>query len=340
MNNLPCGLVNLGNTCFLNSCIQLLNRVNEIADNTQKRIQTLPKYADDEIVLNEWLELKNIMQNARGQIPNPVLRPGKFVNAIHTIAMKKHREIFTGWAQNDLPEFLLFMIECMHNARRRSVDVDIRGTTETTKDNLALQCYSVLKDKYEREADYSELNDIFYGMYISQLSCPNGKTVHSNKPEPYCILDLPIPIQLPTSLNIYDCLNKFVESELLSDWFNEKTNVREPVFKKNVFWNFPKVLIITLNRFSPDGMHKNNVFIDFPMTLDLSNYVVGYKANTYKYQLFGVANHMGGVNGGHYTAFVLDCNEWFCFNDDSVSRIEPSQVITSSAYCIVYRICN
>jgi len=340
-DNLPCGLTNLGNTCFLNSCIQLLNHTHEIVDNMRTKVAVSSKYADDEIVLNDWIELRDIMLNAIGRIPNPVLQPGKFVHTIHKIAMKKDREIFTGWAQNDLPEFLLFMIECIHNARRRSVEVDIRGTSETTKDNLALQCFSLLKDKYEREGDYSELSELFYGVYVSQLSTPDGKTLHSSKPETYCILDLPIPIHTrEKTANIYDCFDTFVECELLSDWVNEKTNTIESVSKKIAFWNFPNILIITLKRFSSNGTHKNNVFVEFPIAddiLDLSKYVVGYKANTYKYRLFGVANHMGGISGGHYTAFVLSGDSWFCFNDDSVSRIDPTQVVSSSAYCMFYR---
>ena len=134
---MPCGLTNLGNTCFLNSCIQLLNHTYEIIDSMQTNAVVPTKYLDDETVLNDWLELRNIMFDARGRMPSPVLQPGKFVHTIHNIAMKKGREIFTGWAQNDLPEFLLFMIECIHNARRRSITVDIRGSSESATDDLA-----------------------------------------------------------------------------------------------------------------------------------------------------------------------------------------------------------
>lgn len=341
---MPCGLTNLGNTCFLNSCIQLLNHTYEIVDSMRTKTAVSEKYVDDEMVLKDWLELRNIMIDVRGRMPTPVLQPGKFVHTIHNIAMKKQRDIFTGWAQNDLPEFLLFMIECIHNARRRSVEVDIRGETATSTDDLALQCYSMLKEKYESESDYSELSDIFYGVYVSKLSTPDGETIHSHKPESYCILDLPIPPPHPTqskrssNISLYHCFNKFVECELLSDWLNEKTNAREPVQKNIVFWNFPKVLIITLKRFSPDGRHKNESFVNFPIdSLDLSNYAVGYKANMYKYRLFGVANHMGGIAGGHYTAFVLNGDSWFCFNDESVSTMEPEQVVSPSAYCLFYR---
>jgi ubiquitin carboxyl-terminal hydrolase 8 len=96
------------------------------------------------------------MNQTRGQMTNPIATPGKFVKTIHNVAIMKGRDIFTGWAQNDLPEFLLFMIECIHNSRRRKISINIRGTTESSTDDLALQCYSSLKDNYEL-GDYSEL---------------------------------------------------------------------------------------------------------------------------------------------------------------------------------------
>lgn len=338
--NLPCGLANLGNTCFLNSCIQLLNYTHEIFESMKTKVSTAECYLDDQFVFNEWIELRNIMFDVRGRVQNPVVQPGKFVHTIHRIAVKKGRELFTGWAQNDLTEFLLFMIDCIHNTRRRSINVDICGIRETPTDDLALQCYSMSKDMYERENDYSEVSEVFYGVYVSRLFTPDGSILHSNKPESYCILDLPIP-PLHTNnkqISLLSCFDTFVADELLLDWFNEKTNTREPVRKNIVFWNFPKVLMITLKRFYPDGQRKNNVLVDFPLdSLDLSKYVVGYNANTYKYKLFGVANHMGGISGGHYTAFVLNGDDWYCFNDASVCKINPGEVISSSAYCLFYR---
>jgi hypothetical protein len=66
------------------------------------KVSTAECYLDDQFVFNEWIELRNIMLDVRGRVQNPAVQPGKFVHTIHRIALKKGREVFTGWAQNDL----------------------------------------------------------------------------------------------------------------------------------------------------------------------------------------------------------------------------------------------
>ena len=329
-----CGLANLGNTCFLNSCVQVLNHIYELdvlllSPQYQKNMKTeLP----DSAIIHEWNALRTIMWNQNG-----VVSPNRFVANVQQVAAKKNRELFTGWAQNDMPEFLLFLIECMHNSASRHMVMKIRGNTENDTDHLAVKCFGMLKEVYEKE--YSEIMDLFYGIYVSQIISMDGTVVHNIKPESFFILDLPVPLTKPT-VSIYDCLDYFTMSETMSGenaWYNEKTRSKEDIQKTMGFWNFPKILVITLKRFSPDGRRKLMNLIDFPLeNLDLSKYVQGYNPKQYVYDLFGICNHMGGVMGGHYTAFVKNSsNEWYHFNDTNVGPIQ--NVITPMAYCLFYR---
>ena len=65
----------------------------------------------------------------------------------------------------------------------------------------------------------------------------------------------------------------------------------------------------------------------------------GYNKDSYKYDLYGVCNHMGGVMGGHYTAFVCNSeNQWLHCNDRTVDIVpNPDAIISPMAYCLFYR---
>jgi ubiquitin C-terminal hydrolase len=110
--------------------------------------------------------------------------------------------------------------------------------------------------------------------------------------------------------------------------------------KRLSFWNFPKILVIALKRFSADGRYKNASLVDFPIhNLDLSSYIKGYQSHTYVYDLYGICNHLGGTSGGHYTSFVKTADgAWMHFDDEQMEVIDnEKKLITSNAYCLFYR---
>ena len=326
------GLANLGNTCFLNSCIQVLQHTYELHDIVDTNQM---KSCDESFVLNEWNEMRKLMQTQNG-----VLSPNRFVNAVHKVAQKKGRELFTGWAQNDISEFLLFMIECFHTSISRNIKIKVNGNPENELDQRAVICYKFLQSVYSKE--YSKILDVFYGVYVTEIVHPVTKEILISKPEHYFMLDLQIFSEGRVCNHLYDCFDLFVRPEMMTGsnaWFNEKTGEKEDAYRQVSFWNFPNILVLTLKRFSPDGTQKLQAHIDFPLeNLDLSKYVVGYQAEGYKYDLFGVCNHMGGVMGGHYTAFVKNsANQWIHYNDHMAGFMDVNSVVSPTAYCLFYR---
>lgn len=328
------GLANLGNTCFLNSCIQVLNHTYELHFLLESNIKT--NNIIDSVILSEWNELRELMWSGNGTIS-----PNKFVNKVHQIAREKKRDIFTGWVQNDITEFLLFLMDCMHNSISRKLILKISGKPENHTDKTAIVCYEMLKTVYAKE--YSEIMDMFYGIYVTTIATPDNKKIHSIKAEHFFVLDLQIFHGNTICPTIYDCFDLFMKPELMAGdnaWFNETTGEKEDIHKSVSFWNLPKILVITLKRFSPDGTQKINNVIQFPVeNLNLSKYVKGYNPNSYMYDLFGVCNHSGGVSGGHYTAFAKNvAGQWIHFNDTSVELINDINLLVSPmAYCLFYR---
>ena len=349
-----CGLANLGNTCFLNSCLQVLQHINELSEIIDKKIKQGVKPSDDSNLMKEWYDLNRLMWSANG-----VVSPNKFVYNVQQTAFKKGKDIFTGWAQNDLSEFLLFLIDCFHISLSRKVSFQIKGTSQNDTDEIAIQTYRFLQSVYEKE--YSEILDLFYGVYLTTIYPISSNTNSSMssikdsvsmkplsiKPEHFFILDLQIlniqngEVQRPCQ-TLYECFDLFVIKEEMTGenaWYNDKTGKKQDIFKTITFWSLPKILVVILKRFSPDGSRKLQNLIDFPLTdLNLSKYVRGYNPASYQYDLFGVCNHMGGVNGGHYTSFVKNKKgQWLHYNDTNVERIDSSQIVSPKAYCLFYR---
>ena len=79
------------------------------------------------------------------------------------MARIKDRVIFTGFAQNDLTEFLQFVAECFHNSICREVEMTIQGSALTDTDKLAKTRYSMMRKMYKKE--YSEFLNLFFGIH-------------------------------------------------------------------------------------------------------------------------------------------------------------------------------
>jgi len=329
------GLANLGNTCFINSCMQVLSHTYELnifldQENYKKKL----KNKCDSALLIEWDNLRKMLWN-----DNCIISPGKFIKIVQKVAEIKDREIFTGYSQNDVSEFLLFIIDCFHNSLSREIKMTISGSPQNNTDELAVKCFDMIKNMYTK--DYSEIWNIFYGVHISEITSLETDEQLQVTPEPYFMIDLPIP-QNNKSIQLIDCFELYVEGEKLEGenaWFNEKTGKKENIRKRIQFWSFPNILVIDLKRFNSKNQ-KNQVLVSFPLDdLDLSKYVIGYKKNTYIYELYGVCNHSGGVLGGHYTAYVKNANgKWYHFNDTNVSEVGlVDSIISPKAYCLFYK---
>lgn len=118
-----------------------------------------------------------------------------------------------------------------------------------------------------------------------------------------------------SAYSLDECLDEFSKEEILSaadSWFCPQCKTHVSATKKFELWRTPDILVVQLKRFSQfRGRlygNKINTVIDFPLEgLDLSNRVEGpTDGKSAVYDLIAVDNHMGGLGGGHYTAYIKD----------------------------------
>lgn len=327
------GLANLGNTCFINACTQILSHTYELHAFLDKETykQKLKKDKPDSQLLVEWDELRRLLWDK-----NCIVSPVKYLHTIQRVARAKGQVLFTGYAQNDASEFLLFLVDCFHSAIAREIHITVTGQAENETDMLAQKCYDMVKQHYAK--DYSEFWSMFYGIQVSTVERKDNHKVLAVNPEPYFVINLSIPPNNSTP-TLLDCFDDYVEGETIPQYMDEEAKESVSILKKVMFWSFPNVLVVDLKRFNA-RFQKNSIYIHFPLDdLDLSPYVVGYKRESYVYELYGVCNHSGGVSGGHYTAFVKNANgTWYHFNDTSVAEVaRPESIVTANAYVLFYR---
>ena len=327
------GIVNFGNTCYINSAIQCLSNIPILTYYFKSKsfIKDLKNDSDERNLVVQWYKLIDGLWSS-----NCVISPQSFVRVVKMLALKQGVYLnFVGNGQNDVQEFLVFMIDSMHNGLCKKVNMVITGNVENDLDKCALEAMKNWKLFFKD--NYSIFVDLFYSQLSSTIYSLDGKKL-STTYQPCCFYTLPIK---SNSNNLYDCFDNFTEREKLegdNKWLNEETGKYIEVYKKINFWKLSKIIIIVLNRFD-NNMEKITNLIKFPFELDLCKYCVGYRKNTFKYELISVANHDGSLKGGHYYSYVNNSNgKWYLYNDTNVSQMKKEDVVTKRAYCLFYQL--
>ncbi|XP_053213920.1 ubiquitin carboxyl-terminal hydrolase 15-like [Panonychus citri] len=147
------------------------------------------------------------------------------------------------------------------------------------------------------------------------------------------------------SHDLSECIEQFTTVERLGEhdlWYCPRCKKRQQASKKFDIWSLPKVAIFHLKRFSYSKYWRDKLdtFVNFPKyDLDLGQYLIN-NPNKEKilYNLVAVANHYGGLGGGHYTAYGKnkENSTWYHFDDSNVTPATEESVISKAAYVLLY----
>jgi ubiquitin C-terminal hydrolase len=261
-----------------------------------------------------------------------ILRPVDFKKTINML-----NSTFNNKNEQDSHEFLVYLIDSLHMSVSYPVNITYKGVARTKNEKYAVSAIKNWQDSFKKE--YSVIVSIFYGQYHSQLSCGNLNCNYiSSKFEPFCYLPLSIR---DDSTHLYELLDNFITPEILegeNNWKCEKCS-NNTKSKKNIYiWKSPRVLIMQLKRFDVFGKKITN-YVNCPHTIDVEKYISHYNNIRTTYELYSVCNHKGHMNGGHYYSFCKNKkNEWICFNDENVSKVNRDNIITPNAYLLFYKL--
>ena len=157
-------------------------------------------------------------------------------------------------------------------------------------------------------------------------------------------MDLPLlfPDENKNIFTIEYLLKNYFKEEKVK--FEEKCMIcnKIAIHSKNIrFTYLPEILILTLQRINPLNKTKNFSIVTFEESLNLDIYVdreCGYTKNAI-YDLFGVINHIGAIEFGHYYSFIKLFNKgmWYEFNDTKVNILGDKIINFNDAYTLFYK---
>jgi len=335
------GFINLGNTCYLNSALQLLFSIEEIKNyfvnkgfleelnNNLKKVN----FKNNNNIKNNILFIQNFFSLIRDYASNDnkTLSPNNLLNSIRNI-----NKDFVGFYQHDSQEILLIIMDVIHENLKYEVDVNYQGQPKNDTDVLVIESIEALKKILNYK--YSIVNELFYGMYYCQyVSVENsnkGMLVSKNY-EHFNNLTLEFD-----GNHLIDNLDIFFKDELLdSELLHEKTKKKYKVKKIVKIINAPKYLFVTLKKYNQQHKTHNNSYT-FPIyNLDFSKYCMGYDSYKCNYDLIGAICHRGNLDYGHYYSILNKNNNWFVVNDESISKFnieKNKQKLFNDAYVLLY----
>lgn len=348
------GLPNLGNTCYLNSILQILLHNRELMrfflDPSCIPVLVANKSYKDSVVAAKFVELfVSYWTKDDVTLSNDL----KFFKR----ALGAHFSEFEGSKQNDQHECITYLLDLLHQSFSVKRTFVISGDSDNPIDKLEKQALeSLANDLRGYEVPHkpgvihvSPISDLFLGQSHARTECVNCHNV-SHRFDTFNTLQVQIPKKkkdTSSEIDLYDCLNYFTSITQLDkdNMFTcDNCKVKNRSRRRTMLWRLPKVLIVHIVRnlkMIKDGeFHetKDPREVELPLSLDLSKYVSN-RFNKTTYDLEGVGCHHGMPSFGHCTSYLCtDDKGWHVYDDSRVNPVDETYIQGPEAYLAFYRL--
>ena len=329
----PIGLINLGNTCYLNAILQSCLAMKPFCSVVERvALQAGPQKNElgDGLVAG----MHDCVIGKKRRAGNP-FAPAMSPKSVLMALKRRFPSFFIDNLQQDAHEVFCKMIECIES--------------ELSKQS---------SQEFSRMFNFN-LNHMF-------RCCSCGET--SNREEMANHISLALPsvdqAQFPNA--------KILELERLFDGFLETEEIKKDCEKcmkrgtthtlKHAFKSFPSILVLHVKRFTTCTWKsqqrslrrltdkraedtelwtkaRNKVMVPQTLTVGHSQHGVDLSTTPAKYRLIATVNHHGDTaEHGHYTADVVYGGRWYRCNDGRVSA--NSSLDLEAAYMAFYESTN
>ncbi|KAF8360632.1 hypothetical protein PRIPAC_87555, partial [Pristionchus pacificus] len=321
------GLVNMGNTCFMNCILQSLLHSPSLRDfflSHHHRCNNVPPTSCLVCEMQNAFQFFYNANNRHSFVPHTML---------HTVWT---RSSLTGYSQHDAHEFFITAIEMLHKDSRSE-----EAFKSPTLNHASRDCKCII-------------DQLFTGQLQSDLFCLSCGNI-STKVDPCWDISLNLP-QGERELSLERCLEGYVCSEVLDSSFPCSRCRSEGLQKQLSFLKTPVICVLHLKRFEHDThlRKKMTTRVTFAEKLDMSPYTTSCRKQpklfdgkngsaahinrrSFEYTLFAVVQHEGSLDSGHYTAFVRSNNTWYLCDDERIRTVPVEKVLAAEAYILFYQ---
>lgn len=286
----PPALQNCGNTCFLNSTIQVLYNTPPLTKHIIETHPTMQNHAVD-LYINLITEFEKSKEEST---PKQFDCKGPLDSLVKSIQAPPLKFNLCG-GQEDAIEFMRAFLNQLNSAFPT-----IHQLYESNETSL-VHC-----PKTQRE-----------------------NQIDSRKTDPIDIIELPIEIEKPIEENKIEYIPLESLGSCLSSYFHsqnlEEYSGRNDCIKTLWIENPKEILFISLRRFRFEietlTRKKLSHTVSIPFELNINPYLKNPNQNN-DYKLIGAIIQSGTLEAGHYWAYVQDLSgQWYNCNDAIISKV-------------------
>ncbi|XP_068201529.1 uncharacterized protein [Palaemon carinicauda] len=309
----PFGLRNMGNTCYMNSSLQVL-------------MKALEEHADHLSEINESSLTRGLVAKEMHRLiglrgKEKVVLPVQFRNLMASV-----KAAYGTKEQQDASEFFFDVLERLNddlNRVRGNKDkiVSMENTDNGKPDHILAEIFS----EKNKKLGHSMITELFQGLNRFTKDC-----LSCGKRSVDFGMSMDVALTFPNESKRYSLQELFAsrfQEELLDDYKCDFCHDRGHVVRKEDPYVLPEYLVVRLNRFAFSmatfSMRKIVSVVDFPEEMRLEDFSGVNGAPTEKcYDLQGIVNHYGKLDFGHYSSAVKGADgRWIDCNDDLVKSV-------------------
>ncbi|KAF9290228.1 Ubiquitin carboxyl-terminal hydrolase 26 [Mortierella antarctica] len=324
------GLKNLGNTCYINTVVQVLKHIVPIRNGI---LTAAPLLKGEQTKLGIVYELGKVVGSLQdAEIDGPILGPdqgwevdgsGHILFSPRSLVqfLRQGTSIFNTTSQQDVVEFLLYII----------------STIDEAYESLQMPGVRVIMD------------DIFLHQILVTITCSECG-YESPTQDPGVELSVQMETKGVHVRSIVEGVSEHLEPEVMDElhqnqYFCPECGANRDAIKTQKLARLPDYLVLRLKRFK-FGMDpiKITAPIHCPEELDCEKWVQDTYQGPTKYSLASFIIHKGQtLYEGHYYSYVKKGDHWLLFNDGHVDTVDVGTILaggspsTETPYVLIYK---